>query len=139
MVEQQAKLSPSGCEARRKGTPARAQSSAVTGNDDFRLDEGPGFRGKSDRQIKTFPAPGRTEPRPIKAGFVFLGSRSPSRVANHCDSTAFRARCRRLSTSAAKRSPGRACPGAWLCPERQRYAVTDGPLNRETGPCAAPV
>jgi len=56
-----------------KGTPARAQSSAVAGNDDFRLDEGPGFRGKSDRQINFSPASGRNEPRPIKAGFVFLG------------------------------------------------------------------
>src|SRR3954451_1512372 len=73
MVERQAKLSPPGCEARRKGTPARAQSSAVTGNDDFRLDEGPGFRGKSDRQIRPFPGSGRNEPRPYKAGFVFLG------------------------------------------------------------------
>src|SRR3954452_20559919 len=91
MVERQAKLSPSGCEARRKGTPARAQSSAVTGNDDFRLDEGPGFRGKSGRQTLISPAPAGTSPALSRRVSCFWASRSPGRVANHCDSTAFRA------------------------------------------------
>ena len=107
-----------------RGTLARAQSFAVAGNDDFRLDEGPGFRGKSDRQIDLSPVPAGTSPAPSRRVSCFWASRSPSRVANRCDSAAFRARCRRVSTDAAKRSPGGRLVLASVLP--QKFLATFG-------------
>src|SRR4051812_6312982 len=101
MVERQAKLSPSGCEARRKGTPARAQSSAVAGNDDFRLDEGPGF-GESQIAKSSFPRPpAGTSPAP-EGGF---------RVSGLLDL---------LAESQITATPRHSAPGAGACQPAQR-------------------
>ena len=84
-----------------KGTPARAQSSAVAGNDDFRLDEGPGFRGKSDRQI-VFPRLRPERAPPHQGGF---------RVSGLLDL---------LAESQITATPRHSAPGAGACQPAQR-------------------